>query len=871
MEHFHRFFSANRVIWLGATLLLLAVAVACGDDSDTVVEFTPQPARPSPESTVPPQPTASRAPSLDGSITLSAAEVRGLADLDVAAAFEDLRALVGADPDGVAVLRAERATWRDSSLGCPTPDTAYDQALTESLWLVLSYRDSHYDYRVSSSAVVRCEQAPQEPLESRPVPGLWTTLSPVPTVRSEVAVVELDGLVYVFGGFGQGETAAEAYDPKTDSWRELAQIPQPVNHAGAVTVGGLIYLVGGFDPRFRPVDSVLAYDPASDSWTRMKDLPAGRGGLGAVVVGDKVLAIGGRGARGNVGTNHAYDRTTDSWTSLSAMPTARDHVAAAVVDGRVYVIGGRLESFASNLGATEVYDPASDTWYEGAPLLTVRSGTAAATVQGRVYVFGGEETEGTFDENERYDPVLDSWESMPSMPTARHGLGAAAIGDRIYVMAGGTTTGGSASNVNEVFIVLAGAESSPQARLAPAPTRAPRSTATPSPAPSAGLIMGAGMIAYSNAEGQISVARPDGSSAVTVSPAPGFFTWPAWSPDGAELVFSAARSGTDQFRLEMYSHRFADQSTRLVFASEPDIGPILPNMPHYPLWSPDSSELSVMASHPQGLTLFLTGDAPDEPEVVIVDAPLYASWSPDSTQMVVHGGIELFLADIGGPALSVTGLDLADPRYRVPAWWPSGDRIALVASPPQVGRSLFIAHLDSGELDPVVDVPGEAAYIWSPDGTKLAVGQSEIPGGFVYGGISVYDPDGEPLSAGVDEDLIAFFWSPDSTKLAYVTAGLEGTMLWNILDVTDGSRYPLVEFTPSGVQSTVFQFFDQFALSHSMWSPDSRAIVFAGSLADAVQASYRTQTGSSIIVSEVVPVPLVETIADGLFAVWSPR
>ena len=76
------------------------------------------------------------------------------------------------------------------------------------------------------------------------------------------------------------------------------------------------------------------------------------------------------------------------------------------------------------------------------------------------------------------------------------------------------------------------------------------------------------------------------------------------------------------------------------------------------------------------------------------------------------------------------------------------------------------------------------------------------PGGLVYGGISLYDPDGEPHPAGVDEDLIAFLWSPDSAKLAYVTVGAEGTMLWNILDVTDGSRYPLVEFTSSGVQST---------------------------------------------------------------------
>jgi hypothetical protein len=38
------------------------------------------------------------------------------------------------------------------------------------------------------------------------------------------------------------------------------------------------------------------------------------------------------------------------------------------------------------------------------------------------------------------------------MPTARHGLGAAVVGGRLYVISGGPTPGGSASDVNEIFI-----------------------------------------------------------------------------------------------------------------------------------------------------------------------------------------------------------------------------------------------------------------------------------------------------------------------------------------------------------------------------------------------------------------------------------
>ena len=872
MRHLRRFLRAGRALSPAVLLLLVALTVACGDDSEIVVQFTPAPAteRAEPKA-VSPAVTAPATPSVSMPIMLSAAEVSGLTAPDIRAAFEDLGSRTGDDLDGVEILRADRATWPDVSLGCPEPNASYAQIRIEGLWLVLSHQGAHYDYRVEGRTMVRCDDVRELPLARRPLRGIWTALAPMPTPRSEVAVVELDGLVYVFGGFGEGSNAAEAYDPATDSWRELAPMPTPINHAGAVTVGGLIYLVGGFDPRFQPIGNVTAYDPASDSWTAKADLPTIRGGLGTVVVDGAVLAIGGRGARGDVGTNERYDQVNDSWEARAPMPTGRDHVAAAVVDGAVYVIGGRLGSFARNLGSTEVYDPVSDTWSERSPLPTVRSGIGAATLDGKVYVFGGEEVEGTFDENERYDPTTDTWKTMPPMPTARHGLGVAAVGNRLYVMAGGTTPGGSASNINEAYIVLGDAGEAVRT-AAPPPASSPIPTSTPAPAGPI-PILGAGRIAYSDADGRIIVARPDGSSAVTVSPDDGLFGWPTWSPDGSELAFSGVRAEPDQLLLAMYAHRFADGSTRTVYTNERGSGPILPNMPHYPMWSPDGTQLSIMASHSTGLTIYVVDESPgDESDAVLRNAPLYASWSPDSTRMAVHGGLELFEVDLSGPTSETDGLGHADPGYRVPAWWPAGNRIAVVGRPDSGTRSLLTVDPDSRAVNVFVDVPVDAAFLWSPDGGLLAVAQSAVPGGVLYDGIALYDAEGELQSVGVTGTVYAFFWSPDGAKLAYVTPGAGATeILWNILDVTTGETWPLVQFIPSGPQITVFRFFDQFALSHNMWSPDSKALVFAGTMGQAVQASYGTQTGSDIIVSEVGPVPLAKPIAKGLFAVWSPR
>lgn len=423
---------------------------------------TPAPSRPTakpPPDTVPtvhvtsgPGPTAVFAlPAL----ALSPAEISGLVHPGVKGAMEDLYGSGREDTGPFQVLRAEQVTWPDASRGCPEPGMAYAQVLTSGIWLVLSSQGNEFDYRITGEHWTRCQARQQgEPLARQPLDGLWSRLAPVPTPRSEVAVAELDGKLYVVGGFGRGATANEEYDPAANTWRRRAPIPRGVDHAAAVSVGGRIYLIGGFDGRWGPVADVWSYHPKADAWTRMADLPTPRGALGAVVVAGKIYAIGGVAGAGDVGTTEVYDPASDTWAARSDMPTPRDHLAVAVAGGKIHVIGGRLGSFAVNLDANEVYDPSNDTWTERAALPTARSGIAAVAAHGRVYVFGGESLEGTFDTTERYDPATNAWDTMPPLPTARHGLGAVVLRGRIYVLAGGTTPGGSSSGLNEAFILL---------------------------------------------------------------------------------------------------------------------------------------------------------------------------------------------------------------------------------------------------------------------------------------------------------------------------------------------------------------------------------------------------------------------------------
>ena len=369
-------------------------------------------------------------------------------------------------------------------------------------------------------------------------------------------------------------------------------------------------------------------------------------------------------------------------------------------------------------------------------------------------------------------------------------------------------------------------------------------------------------------------AQPDGSSPVKLSPDRGFFTWPVWSPDSNQLAFSGIPLESNvPGHLTLYHVDLDDAEPHAIFENAPGMGPILNRMPHYPFWAPDSGRLAFMASAPQGLTLLIVDPRKsDAPSILIRRAPLYASWSGDSRRLVVHGGADHFVADVGG-GVSVRSLDIRAPSYRVPAWWPSSDKIGYVRQDELGRRGLYVADVDSGERAMFQQLEGGAAFLWSPDGRSLAVGHSGSRNSFVYQGVALFTPEGARLSVEISAEVLAFSWSPDSRKLAYVVpSGTRNVLRWMILDLATEEWWPLVDFTPSLEQLVMFQFFDQFGYSHSQWSPESDALVFAGVLSgDGVSASLGTQQASQILVISTEPFSSAEPIAEGIVAVWSPR
>ena len=397
-------------------------------------------------------------------------------------------------------------------------------------------------------------------------------------------------------------------------------------------------------------------------------------------------------------------------------------------------------------------------------------------------------------------------------------------------------------------------------------------------------------IAYVGLDAVVTTIDPDGSDPRRVSPTEGVFTWPTWSPDGRSIVYSGIVGADDSGRprIGLYAFNRTSGESSAVHLGQPGVvGLLAEGVVHYPLWSPDSSRLAFVVVTSRALTLFVDvrRDGAD-PRPIMERGPLWMSWSHDSRNLLVHRDEDHFLVDTDMPGdIRVSELGFDSFGYRVPAWKPGEDTVVVVSQNSPDTYGLLEADVVGNRLVTsrhIAEVSGRAAFLWSPQGERLAVtGEGRLfryqgLTMLLYRGLTVRSESLGPSPTEVEDDVLAFFWSPDGTRLAYVTlSDTRGALRWMVMDVGDGSRWPAADFIPSRDQLTMFQFFDQYAYSHSLWAPDSSALVFAGRLSSgpttASRVADRTAQTSHIIVMDAGQSGLADIIADGILGFWSPR
>lgn len=391
-------------------------------------------------------------------------------------------------------------------------------------------------------------------------------------------------------------------------------------------------------------------------------------------------------------------------------------------------------------------------------------------------------------------------------------------------------------------------------------------------------------IAVVTSDGQIRSYQPDGRGERRISTESGYFTWPTWAPGGRRIVYSGVVENADGRPVTTLFLYEADtrQSSRLYESAPGFAGLLADGVVHYPLWSPDGGRLAfIAATRERGLTLFLDDPSNDEaPEYVLDRGPLWMSWSSDSTKLAVHRDEDHFVVSAGDVA-QVARTSFQSYAYRVPAWMPGLDEFNAVK---EAARSVFGLYSTPasgiGAERLLARVGANAAFLWSADGSRLAVADDVRPilyGStvmFVYRQLNVLDSENLDAAVHVNENIVAYFWSPDSSKIAYATlVDPSGGLRWSVLDVASGVSRPLVDFLPSSDQLTMFQFFDQYAYSHQLWSPDSRYLLFAGTLNEAaVTAGFGGQSNqtSHVFILDTGPMRSALPMAEGTLGFWSP-
>ena len=402
---------------------------------------------------------------------------------------------------------------------------------------------------------------------------------------------------------------------------------------------------------------------------------------------------------------------------------------------------------------------------------------------------------------------------------------------------------------------------------------------------------GAQRVAFINPQGQLVTVAPDGKNQRVLTPPTRRYQFPAWSPAGDELaVIGSGPEGSSVFTV-------ADrEGAKVQTLYEGPAGPI------YLYWSPDGEKVGVLASGEGGLELQVAGSG-GKAQKVASGSPLYWQWSRDSERLLVHTGVledsEVAFYTLEGRS----GQPLGTPGlFNAPGLSPSGRYLAYAELDSGATRIVLRGNTkENAALRREVPYEGFAALSWSPADDRLAIMNPPAAVRLPYGPVRLLDAETGDLTPLVNTTAVAFFWSPDGKQMAYIaprrqndgqvtqllrapslrTASTQSDIAQletarsetapgalnivqapllelRVVNVKTGADRLLLPFTPTPLFVDQFlPFFDQYALSHRVWSPDSAALVLP----------LQSSDGPKVVVVPLSGEPSV--LADGEMPFWS--
>ncbi len=349
-------------------------------------------------------------------------------------------------------------------------------------------------------------------------------------------------------------------------------------------------------------------------------------------------------------------------------------------------------------------------------------------------------------------------------------------------------------------------------------------------------------------QGDVVTLDPDGSNRVelTTDGASSQYFQPIWSPNERRIAWSVADE--EGFAVVTSAEDGSDMSR--VDTS---------GFPFYLNWSPDGEQIGILHGGSGGGTLdFELVDA-DEGTTSVIDqgSPYYFSWSPGSDAVVVHvNGDRLEIFDESANPLDIGP---TSPNYLSPRWTPDGIFY--------LGPDGVMLRRNDNETELVAAASGFVSINPNRDGSFVAVHTISANEGITVSaaplaqnsqdGVVVVDTSTGEESEVVSALSVGSFWSPDGTRLMVLAVSEEAVVDFHIWEAGETRRLTTMELSVA-LLSEALAFFDQYAQSWNVWSPDSDAIVFPGSIDGSGGVWVVPLDGSG-----------PRNVSDGRWAAWS--
>lgn len=356
------------------------------------------------------------------------------------------------------------------------------------------------------------------------------------------------------------------------------------------------------------------------------------------------------------------------------------------------------------------------------------------------------------------------------------------------------------------------------------------------------------------------------------------YQMPTWATDG-RLAYFGTEINPDSYTMTVYVSADGTTQGDAIYTGEDEVL-------NYAAWSPQNCamaascrELAILLNNRTTGGLFIrmiedqVADYPNE--IIGRGGPFYFSWSSNGENMLwQRNNRRLDIFSVSQREV-IDELDYRPGIFQTPHWSPVDDRL-LVGTLNENESTTDLAIISNGEVETLVEgLEGVVYFAWSPNGNYVAYTSRNQT-------LVVLDSrTGDVVTETLVSGIGPFFWSPDSSKIAFVTlATPEGTfttkvdglarpphqaelpdLAWSVVDVDTGEVRRYSAFVPTAEMVYMFTYFDQFAKSHSLWSPDSRYLVYS-EVSDDMDAII------SIIDTSVQDTfPL--SIAEGYLGIWS--